>query len=328
MHDRHGFTLIELLVAVVIFGVLSLLFTGAFTANQRQYVQIDQVVDAQQKLRAISDLMESDIRHAGFMVSESAAMCAVDNDDGPDILYLSDADVIDPGNDLQTYGGAEVQAGVTGVSSGGVSLNLNTLTIENDASRAAYDTDNDGTNDSDFAVNSGVIIVDVLDPSRGSACGRVTAVSTASTKVAVTVISGALGADGGGPTQLVLIPAHEYRIDNQGNMLRNGLILIPGIEDFQLAFFFDLDGNFQIDSGETRGDGTGGDYVASAIDAADLREIRFNLIARGQLQDPEFNGAFLSVENRDDVAGSDGFRRRLHTSTVMLRNVGIRMEDV
>jgi prepilin-type N-terminal cleavage/methylation domain-containing protein len=326
MHVRHGFTLIELLVAAAVFATVSLLFTRAFTVNQNHYVQIDQVVDSQQKLRAISDLMEIDIRHAGMMVSESAAMCAVDDDDGPDILYLTDADAIDPGKDLRAYDGAQVQGGVTGVSSGSVTLTVDTLTLENDAARAAYDTDNDGTNDSDFSVNGGVIVVDVLDPDRGSACGRVTAVDTGSQQITMTVISGALGT-AGGLTRLVLVPAHEYRIDNQGSFLRNGLVLIPGIEDFQVAFFFDLDGDFQIGSGELRGDGTGSDYVASAVDGADLREIRFNLIARAQFADPEFNGAFLETENRNEVTGSDGFRRRLHTSTVMLRNVGTRMED-
>jgi prepilin-type N-terminal cleavage/methylation domain-containing protein len=324
MHGRHGFTLIELLVAAAVFATVSILFTRAFTVNQNHYVQIDQVVDSQQKLRAISDLMETDIRHAGMMVSESAAICAVDDDNGPDMLYLSDADAIDPGNDKQAYDGAQVQGAVAGVSPGSGTLIVDTLTIENEATRSAYDTDNDGTNDSDFTVNGGVIVVDLLDPSRGSACGRVTSVSPGSNQITVNVISGALGT-ATGPTRLVLVPAHEYRIDNLGNFLRNGLVLIPGIEDFQVAFFVDLDGDFQVDTGETRGDGTGSDYVASAIDAADLREIRFNLIARAQLADPEFNGAFLAAENRNPVAGSDGFRRRLHTSTVMLRNVGTRM---
>jgi hypothetical protein len=208
-----------------------------------------------------------------------------------------------------------------------VTLTVDTLTLENDAARAAYDTDNDGTNDSDFAVNGGVIVVDLFDPDRGSACGRVTEVNTGSNQIKMNVISGALGDFVGGFARLVLVPAHEYRIDNEGSFLRNGLVLIPGIEDFQVAFFFDVDGDFQIGSGETRGDGTGSDYVASAVDGADLREIRFNLIARAQFPDPEFNGAFLETENRNEVTGSDGFRRRLHTSTVMLRNVGTRMED-
>lgn len=326
MRDRHGFTLLELLIAAAIFAVASVLFTRAFTVNQNHYVQVDQVVDAQQKLRAISDLMETDIRHAGMMVSESSAMCAVDDDDGPDTLYLSDADAIDPRKDLQAYAGARVQGAVTGVSAGSVTLTVDTMTLEDDATRAAYDTDGDGTNDSDFAVNSGAIVIDILDPTRGSACGRVTAVSAVAQQITINVISGSLGA-ASGPAQIVLVPAHEYRIDNQGDFLRNGLVLIPGIEDFQVAFFFDLDGDFQIDSGETRGDGTGSDYVASAVDAADLREIRFNLIARSQFSDPNFNGAFIEVENRNDVTGSDGFRRRLHTSTVMLRNVGTRMEE-
>jgi prepilin-type N-terminal cleavage/methylation domain-containing protein len=140
MRDRHGFTLIELLVAAAIFAVASILFTRAFTVNQNHYVQVDQVVDAQQKLRAISDLMETDIRHAGMMVSESAAMCAVDDDDGPDILYLSDADAIDPRKDLRAYDGARVQGAVTGVSAGNVTLTVDTMTLEDDATRAAYAT--------------------------------------------------------------------------------------------------------------------------------------------------------------------------------------------
>jgi prepilin-type N-terminal cleavage/methylation domain-containing protein len=320
-----GFTLIELLVSVAILGVVSVYMFESFAVNQRAYTVVDQVAESQQTLRAIADLLERDLRHAGFMVPEGAAVCGIDDDDAPDLLYVSDANAIDPDDDLATYDGATIGGGVTQVSASTFTFGVSSLLIEPAPSRAAYDADGDGTADSDFQVGGGAIVMDLQDPGRGTACGRVTAVSALGPTVQVAIQSGALAAAGGAP-QLVVVPAHEYRIANGDQLLRDGVLLSEGVEDLQVAYFFDADGDNVVDDGEVLGDGVGADYAAAGQDASELREVRVNLVTRTRSEDREWTqGRPQATENRATAgAGSDGFRRRVHTSTVMLRNLGAR----
>jgi hypothetical protein len=54
--------------------------------------------------------------------------------------------------------------------------------------------------------------------------------------------------------------------------------------------------------------------------------VRVNLVTRTRSEDREWTqGRLQATENRAAAGvGSDGFRRRVHTSTVMLRNLGAR----
>jgi prepilin-type N-terminal cleavage/methylation domain-containing protein len=94
MPRRDGFTLIELLITSAILLLVMLYVTQAFTVQQKTYVVVDQVTEAQQNLRAVSDLIDRDVRLAGFMVPGHAAVCGHDATTGPDRLYLSNADAI------------------------------------------------------------------------------------------------------------------------------------------------------------------------------------------------------------------------------------------
>ena len=103
------------------------------------------------------------------------------------------------------------------------------------------------------------------------------------------------------------------------------MLLSGGVEDLQVAYFLDADGDWRIDAGEMPGDGTSADFDAQGTDLRDVREIRFNLVMRTRLEDPDFGGTVQSTENRSDGGTNDGFRRRRYTGTVMLRNVGARL---
>ncbi|MEE8507647.1 MAG: prepilin-type N-terminal cleavage/methylation domain-containing protein, partial [Myxococcota bacterium] len=109
---RAGFTLIELLITTAILGFMSLYMLVSISMSNRAYTVTDHVTELQQSLRVIAALLERDIRHAGMMVPLSAALCADDNQGAGDVLYVSDADAIDPGDDLVPYTGAEVQGAV------------------------------------------------------------------------------------------------------------------------------------------------------------------------------------------------------------------------
>jgi hypothetical protein len=258
------------------------------------------------------------------MVPEGAAVCGIDATGAPDQLYVSDANAIDPDDDLATYAGASISV-VTQVSLGSATFTLSSLVMEPPPARPAYDSNLDGTADADFQLNAGAIIMDATDPGRGAACGRVTQVNLVSSQLTIEIQSGALAVAGAG-AQLVVVPAHEYRIANGDQLLRDGMVLSEGVEDLQVAYFVDTNGDNVIDAGEVRGDGVGANYVAAGLDHSRIRELRLNVNARTRSQDATWTqGRFQTRENRGAVAGNDGFRRRVHTSTVMLRNVGARV---
>ena len=322
-----GFSIIELMVATVLVGILMIFTMQIFTVNNRAYVKTDAVVDTQQSSRVIAGTLERDLRHAGMMVPEGAAVCGIDDDVGADTIYISDYTAINTAGAIGTLDGIDIQNAITNVSSGSNIFNLGSLMIDSGTPDPSYDTDGNGTNDSDFKEEGGVIVVDLLNLNRGSACGRVTSVNIGGEAISVTIVTGVLGPDGGATTNLVAVPAIEYRVTGE-ELFRNGLKLSESIEDLQFAYFMDLNGDSDIGAGEILGDGTSPDYEADDYNAADLRGVRFNVVARTRSEDERFNeGYFQALENRvDPGTGRDGYRRRVHTNTVRLRNVGDRVQ--
>jgi hypothetical protein len=248
----------------------------------------------------------------------------VDNTTGPDILYVSDAEAIDPGDDIMPYEGAQIMVAggtIAGSDSGdGVTIVLDSVLLEPSPWRAAYDLDGDGTTESDFRVGGGVIVMDVNDPGRGTVCGTVSWVLPTTGAIRIDPVrAGPLDA-ATGAVKLVAVPAHEYRIDGD-ELYRDGLLLAKGVEDLQLAYYLDVIANNQIDAGEMRGTEAGtNDYEAGGTDMSDLREVRLNLVVRTRAEDEGFTGRPQAKENRA-VGADDGFRRRVYTNTIMLRNM-------
>jgi hypothetical protein len=263
---------------------------------------------------------------AGFMVPEAAALCALDRDDQPDVVWFTDSDAIDPDNQERNALGVDV-AVASYSGTGSQDLDVSGVVLDG---AAFYDTDDDGAADADFVAGNGAILVDLDDPARGSACGIVEDVAGGTVSVDfLTSITPSPGA------RLILVPAHVYQVDETGDtpvLRRNGRLLAAGIEDLQLAFFFDMNRNGTIDGpdqadGEFPGGGEGAApaYESDAWDNRDLREIHISLVVRTRAPDQEHpSGQFQTTENRVAPGGTDGFRRRVHSSTVRLRNVGFR----
>jgi prepilin-type N-terminal cleavage/methylation domain-containing protein len=334
---RAGFSLIELVVVVAILGLVAVYMGRILAVNEKTYASTDQLSQAQQNLRALDDLLERDLRHAGMMVPDAVAVCGVDNVNAPDLLYVSDAMAIDSQNDFSTYGGADVTSGdasATGIRT----LTLSDVIIEpSPPNRPAYDTDNNGTNDSDFQVNGGVIIASTTNPTAGVACGTVTAVNLGSSQITVNVRS-----DLSATTGLIAVPAHEYRVDGT-RLLWNGNALTDGVEDLQVTYIIDNDDDNQLDAAdEIFGDdessahqlfdvpnpnaGSGAVTLTAAVGEL-LREIEVSIVVRTRLEDEDFHMGRLQGTGNRDVSGvtSDGFRRRVITTKVMLRNVAMQI---
>jgi prepilin-type N-terminal cleavage/methylation domain-containing protein len=322
---NSGFTIIELMIASAILAIVMVFTMQIFTVNNRTYVKLDSVVDAQQNVRAVASVLERDLRHAGMMVPEAAAVCGFDNTNAPDLLYISDYTAVNPESAIGYFDGALIDtlSDVTGTPW----LTLDTLVIEPGTPDPAYDTDGDGVNDSDFNdEGGGVIIVDLMNPDRGSVCGIVTAVDLGANKIKVDIKTAGLGS-WGGAYALTAVPALEYRVDS-AKLYRNNLLLADGVEDLQVTYFLDVNGNNEVNVGELKGESDTNKYVADASDASNLRAVRFNIVARTRSEDDRYTQGFIQTTENRAVGGAtqDGFRRRVHTAIVRMRNVGSRVE--
>jgi prepilin-type N-terminal cleavage/methylation domain-containing protein len=325
---EHGFTMIEMMVAV---GILTVVVAGvmeSFVVQNRAYTVVDQTTESQQNLRALSHLLERDLRMTGFMVAEGAVVCGIDFTDRPDVLYVTDSDPIDPENQPSAGLGARV-TGYTGSVGTTVSLALpDGLVLDGNDANALdvdgyYDTNNDGIGDSDFREAGGVILFDPSNPGRGTACGTVIDVaSSTSLRVEFENTIGGAGGD------FRLVPAIRYTVNVDGELLRNDVTLATDIDDFQVAYFIDADGNGSYDTTPSEYQGSydaGDEYESRNTDHSDLREIRFNLVMRARAEDERYIDGFQqATENRAAAGATDGFRRRLLTTTVRPRNIGFR----
>jgi len=322
LNRNSGFTLVEMIVAM---GILGIVVAGAmqtFVVQNHAYTVVDETTEAQQNLRAISYLLERDLRVTSFMLPEGSAACGIDNTNAPDTLYVTDSEPINPAGLSSAGLYATIASGYT------VGGSLETLVVDKVTldGQAYFDNDSDGTLDSDFREKGGVIVFDPANPSRGTACGIVESVPD-STHVRVDFESHLR--TGVGP--LAVVPAIVYAVDANGKLLRNGVTLANDVDDLQVAYFIDTDADGVIDANEYRGDGVSADYVAGGTtalptDHSKLREIRFNVVVRSRTEDPTYtaDGFVQATENRGAVGGNDGFRRRVFSSTVRQRNVGYR----
>lgn len=319
-HRQHGFTIIEFMVAIGLLSVLMLAVTSSFTFQQRTYIVTDQVAEAKQNVRVLADLIERDIRNAGYMMPRTGAVCGVDDTVNPDKLYISDYSTVValnalPANMLTTPLGADLNNSAAAGSGGSKNLFVDRLDI-------------DGLGGgSDFVVGGGLIVADRNGATTSVACGTITAIGNP----ALPAIPLSVDLENGmGPmspgTDLVVLPAIVYEILN-GALLRNGQVIVNNVEDLQVAWFFDLNDDRTIDPGEMIADGVGGAdaYDPENLDATRLREIRVNLVVRTRDQDPNDSwrqGIGQALENRTaaSVAPQDGARRRVHSATVRLRN--------
>jgi prepilin-type N-terminal cleavage/methylation domain-containing protein len=325
-HGRRGFSLIELVISMAVLAIVSFFLTDLLVRQSRTYTVVDDVTETQQNLRAVTSLLERELRSTGFLVPEGAAICAYDTggsgtpDGDPDVLYVSDADALDPaGVTSLTTQAATILSGY-GDGDGIEVLELSSLVVD---ANPFYDLDDDGTAESDFlfslapARNGGLIVVDRTDPSSGAACGVITDIDVGTNTVTVDFnVSTAPNAPPGGAapdgtplglgaTDLVAVPAHVYWI-NPGaagappQLIRDGMVLASDVEDLQVAMFYDTDDDGVVDGldadftpppthSATEYPGSAADnaeYEPGAWDNSELREVRVTVVARTRSQDP------------------------------------------
>ncbi|MFK7897224.1 MAG: PilW family protein [Myxococcota bacterium] len=324
-----GFTLLELMIAMVLLSVVILGVFESLTRQHKASIVTEDIVEVQNNTRAIASLIEREVRMAGFMVPNAAAVCGVDVTDGPDELYISETEPIVPDDSRAGDLGARITSGivVTDDNQGttGLTINLDpgTTDLDDDGSYF-YDNDNNGTPEVDFRDQGGFIIGDLANPQRGAICGWVE--SSTVSDITVSILSTEMAARGSGdpPEELVIVPAARYRVNNNLQLLRNGDLLANSVEDFQIRYFFDGNNDGIEDAADVAGTTAANTYVPGARDNSTLKEVHFSIVVRSRAGDPEFTqGAFINYENRAVVAGNDNFRRRAIVGRVRPRNIGM-----
>jgi len=337
MRRNDGFSLIELMISAAIVIIVMVGITQAFTTQHQTYVVVDQVTEAQQNLRAVVDLVERDVRRAGFMVPPHAAVCSWDQTTGPDTLFVSNTDAIQTVFDLEGADedlSGDLGAPVNGVSTGwGPSGGSFSFTLARTWVDVA-DADGDSTTDVDFAVGEGVILVASREQDGLAACGIIETIAGSTLTAdfgSTSFASSAAGAN----AEVVAVPAHVYQVvtGSPNQLRRDGRLLASDVEDFQLTYFLDLDDDRVVDGGESYGSsgGTARPWeltpASNRPDFSTLREVGLNIVTATRDDDPNRHyqiGAGQVTGNR--TAGSlpsgDGKRRRVSTARVRVRNAG------
>jgi len=329
--QRRGYTLIEVLVVTAVLGLVVSYVMETLTDQRRTHAVVEQVTETQQNLRLIADLVEREIRRAGYMVPPSAAACGRDASDGPDTFYVSAADAIRNIQDLESVDPALVQGGlgvpVGPFPLGAVSSNSEVIVP---LTRRYVDVAADGD---DFGTGAGLILVDRNDTEGVVACGRIVAPIPSDSAPQLTVdfevnhLSVASGAD------LVAIPAHVYQVvktspSSPSQLFRDNALLATDVEDLQIVYYFDDDDDRVVDAGEVYGDAGGPTYPPSSATRYNrLIDIRLNVVLTTRDDDPDRDFTLLKGQptaNRtlESVPGPDRRRRRVHQSLIRLRNLG------
>ena len=291
--------MVEMMVAVGILGVVVAGVMETLVVQNRAYSVVDETTEAQQNLRAISYLIERDLRSTGFMVDEAAAVCGIDNTNAPDTLYVTDPEPIDPTSATSSTLGATVTSGYSASVSekwlereqrdhrprlAGAAVGR--LLRHRRKRRPRLRLPGRPRGDPVRFRESGArhrLRPDHRRRRRGQPrAGRLRE----------------LHHHGG---SLVLVPAIAYTVDANSRLLRNGLALANDVEDFQVAYFIDSDGDGTVTNDDEYPGSAAAtqDYQSRNTDHTDLREVRFNIVVRARTTDPTYSEGFQqATENR------------------------------
>lgn len=356
-NTQKGFTILELLIGLAMTGVIMVALANAYTFQAKTHEVVTGISEAQQSVTMIANLLEHDLRNAGYMVADSAAVCGVDNTTGPDVLFVSDSGAI---SDITTIAalesgqsnsyiasaaaggdglGAQLTGGAVPVKDGTSSITLADMTLDTDATYINGDFwfDNIAGNN----VGAGVIVRDTNSSDHAVACGVITGI--AGNTITVNWLSDSIG--WASVLDVIAVPANVYQISpaiagvQPSQLLRNGLVVANDVEDLQVEYFFDLDDNgivsidgagaLQLD--ERRGSSDTAVYSSADTDMNQfLRNVTVTVVVTTPMDDgaAQSLGRPQDVANHDIIAGgwvaanADGLRRRVVSMTVYPRNIG------
>jgi prepilin-type N-terminal cleavage/methylation domain-containing protein len=314
LKENKGVTLIELMVALVISAVLVAGTYSIFISQQRTYIAQDQIVAAQQDGRAALTIMARDIRMAGMLTgtdgfsvwdgsnNATEAITPTNNDGG---TGLDQVRVV--------YAAEEFISGVTPVY---VTI-VNGSAVTLSAAISGFFNDGSGTTKRSYVAFEGYN--SVYQIANGGVSG--------STLTLTTVPPDTLASY---RARVFRVRAITYRVNSntlqrnygEGNDTLAGATNQSQVEDLQIAYqvtgvtYWTFDGVVDAAHGETSDTA-----LPAGTTNADIRAVRITLSMRTPIQDTaDLNYTRPALEDRAGSATNDGFRRRVYTTVVKLRN--------
>lgn len=307
-----GFTLVEVLSAMVIFSIVVVAAYATFEFQHASFTTQNRVVEAQENLRAALDMMTRDIRLAGYGVPASVTLPAGmlpagDNSirnvvprnrtTGPDdlyVLYAYDMDSNVPSAVLTSAMGAPAISihvdNVTGFTQGdyiivrnGTSSDLFQITGPPVAGTGELPHDASGVNATAYHAAS-------LPYVAGDSVSRARLVRYF--------------------VDTVTDPAHPtLMLDKMTGAAAQPLA--DDIEDMQLSYGLDTDGDFVVDNVVV---------APTATQIPQIRQIRLMLTARTRLEEKGWKEVRPAVSDHPAGTAPDGYRRRIIDVAIDLRN--------
>jgi type II secretory pathway pseudopilin PulG len=297
--STDGFTIIALLVAMAMLAVVSSQLFLVFQTQQKAYITNERILDVQEDARLIMDLLVQETRMAGFMVPEVTAASSIDGGaGGPDIFCVSDANEIADAqltNRTSSFNGARPTA-APAKTQGYVDV-------------FAGDLDIDGDGADDFAAGQAVILAEA----GVSVCRTITSIGGGGTRINV---------DSDWQSDFTVnaraVPAVMYQVQAGGlGMTRNGTLLSAEVEDLQVEFGIDVNGDDLI----VAADGEFPINDLAGFNVSRTRQIRVTVTTRTNQGDPDFTGGYDAAANRA-AGAADTFRRRRFVASIKPRNLG------
>ena len=293
--QRSGFTLVELLIALVVSAMVVAQAFVIFGTQHATAIGHERAVEVQEDARLVANAVLADVRMAGFMVPRVAALASVDGGaNAADRLCASDPDVLDDARVAAAPDRFDRARVLAAVGAGANSVQLLGSTL---------DVDGDGVDD--FAVGAGLVLAD----GASSHCARIEQIAGDTLQFTPPTPAGFSATSAGRAA-----PAAIYELD-AGGLSRNGLRLATQVEDLQVEFGVDADGDGQLGAGEFP------IHDLNGSDPARVRMVQITVITRADAEDPKLTSSGRPAAANRSAGAPDDFRRRRVTASVLPRNL-------
>ncbi len=316
--NNRGFTMVELLVSMTMATVVALAGFTLFSSSNWSYMVQEDVGETQQNLRVAMDMLASDLRHAGFGLPKMTTNLGFDTTgDGFDNLFLSTPVTVTVSGgtgapDSITLLGLGYEAGM--LVGGSDEMGENTICID--------DGGFDNFSTASVQVRNNRKHISIGGTKYSTVSGFGTGCVAPDREL---VLTNNLPHNYEDETPIFIIQAINYAIvtteptanppctpdtpclrttDHTALRGNGAQTLATSIEDLQLAY--------GIDSSTSYNDNP---------DPDDVVAVRATIVARTETEDPKerFTMTRPGIEDRN-AGPTDGFRRRLLTKVVKLRN--------
>jgi Tfp pilus assembly major pilin PilA len=295
---QGGTTLPELMIAAIIMAVVTAQALLLLTNQQKSYAGQGAVMEIQQDARLVTGMVLSDVRMAGFMVPPFTGVSGFDGGaNGADTLCVSDPTII--ANDSIITAGSRLTGATLSdaFESGDTRVQLVVTSM---------DIDGDGNATDDFLVGNGIIVSD----GNSHHCARVVSFTAGEPNITPAPPAGFAIAAGAGRA----VPAIIYQL-RAGGLFRNDVLLSRFVENFQLEYAVDTNGDGSIGAGEFPV------HNISGSNPADIRGTQISTLTRTAIADPTNLGSRMPAAANHVAGTRDNFLRRRFTSNAVPRNL-------